>query len=621
MRLRRSSGSESGFTLVEVMAALTVFALITLGIVPLMASSMRASNLARSRTVAENVARAAMERALGIRYFVSYAAKPKKVDLLDLYYPQASGTGYQANASNPPLTGSGGVYTTQCPPATGTNPACPTDLPSGYTVAFKASFVKPNPGTNPQTYKIVTPSSTFAWNTQGQDTPAADLLDLGVTVAWTLGGKAKSFTLRTIVGDRRFSPGGTTAPGPSPTATPPPAPGALKLRARADLDYIIEVSTGFSSSSTGVGCSSPPCTSELIQTLGMSHSRIETQTYSTADQEARAGNIRIVRTNPQGSPPPPDLAYADGAVSVRHAPPAYSVRGIDSSAGQQVVSHPDLGTQVSMLEPTNTNKVEVDVSSEIPVARGFFQSTAGAPQASEAWVHNTQADFAGMLLDNDTNDRMIAVRKGGDLDYFLYGYSSAETGRLGLADRRVETNAFGQFESFKLLRLNLTTALKPYLVEVQNFTAQVRCESKPDTAAADASASWSADLIFQADTTSDGRVNPTAQTMRLTGAPGADPLATIGAGAGKTNYLVNDPAGTSRDIWLFDDPAQSRKGYLASWSTNKSLLASKSTNGRTTSASIDGAIRIDTAPLNPAVPETTVNVSIGKLRCEAVDNR
>jgi hypothetical protein len=43
--------------------------------------------------------------------------------------------------------------------------------------------------------------------------------------------------------------------------------------------------------------------------------------------------------------------------------------------------------------------------------------------------------------------------------------------------------------------------------------------------------------------------------------------------------------------------------------------------GRVTDASIDGAIRIDTAATDPDNAESTLSVQVGKLSCEAADQR
>jgi prepilin-type N-terminal cleavage/methylation domain-containing protein len=115
MRILRSS---KGMSLVEVLVALLVFTIVTLGVIPLLASSIRGSNTSRAGTVGKNIVVEAMERARGLPFYVSHAADASDVDLLDFYYPSSAGA-------------SGGVYTVNCPSGT-TDPACPGDIPDDY---------------------------------------------------------------------------------------------------------------------------------------------------------------------------------------------------------------------------------------------------------------------------------------------------------------------------------------------------------------------------------------------------------------------------------------------------------------------------------------------------------
>jgi Tfp pilus assembly protein PilV len=76
------------------MAALGVFAVVTLGVVPLLGSAIKASSASRAETVAQEAARNVMERIQGTKWYVSYDAKAnKRVDILDLYYSHAQ-SGY-----------------------------------------------------------------------------------------------------------------------------------------------------------------------------------------------------------------------------------------------------------------------------------------------------------------------------------------------------------------------------------------------------------------------------------------------------------------------------------------------------------------------------------------------
>ena len=156
--IRVRKRTEHGFTLIEVLAALLVFSLITLGIVPLLATSMKAASLARTGTVAKNAGLKAMEHARDLPYYISYAAQNKRVDLLDMYFP-----GITTLNANQTYTGTPSyTFTTRCLSGS-TVPGCPQDLPAGYTVTYVSQFVKPvDAGTNTVSYTPVAPAAGYS---------------------------------------------------------------------------------------------------------------------------------------------------------------------------------------------------------------------------------------------------------------------------------------------------------------------------------------------------------------------------------------------------------------------------------------------------------------------------
>ena len=634
------------------MASLVIFTAITLGIVPLLAVAMKGVATSRNDSIAENAAKVAMERLRGLRYYVSYDAKPKRVDLLDLYFPQTAGTllpgqSYDASASNPPISGTGGVFSTVCPPTSGTNPACPPDLPEGYTVTFRASFVKAVTTTTPQSYSVVTPPGDYSWNAQGKDTPPAKLLDVSTTVGWSVAGSNKSFRLRSIVGERTFSPVTAVDAGPSPAPTPTPSPTApstapAKLRGSAEIAYTYQIGTGFSSSTAQptTGCVVAPCKSEFLSTIGSGRSEVRTQTLSTAITEVGYADMRLVRTYPPGvappDPPPGDLAAISGVVSGAAAPPTSTPPNKTYPAAPYTdtyLTHPDFANaQIAKMPNSYAYSVKADVSNELPIAQSGFASI-WTSSVIEEWYHNNQSDFTTSylrLLDGDYANKLIATQNESIFNAYpnnVGGYTQVVTGALGTTGRRVESVARAEINYLKLLRFHYTNQVSSYIVWIQDFIATARCKSTANGGTAISEVTWSASIIYYRDTTADNKVNPTAQLLTTTtnpyssSNPQADPSAAIGAGPNKTNYLVYDVSGTASDLWLFNDPAQNRKGYLESWSLNTSPVASRSADGRTTSGTLEAAIRINTAPMSPTVPETAYTISVGKLSCESVDNR
>ncbi|HEX2295084.1 MAG TPA: prepilin-type N-terminal cleavage/methylation domain-containing protein, partial [Actinomycetota bacterium] len=541
--LRRRGPDEPGFTLVETLAALTVFSIVTIGVVPLLGNSMRALGVSRNRTVAENVVRASVERLQGIRYHVSWDAKAKKVDLLDFYLPQTAGAfepgqSYSTAAANPPLaapaSGGTGVFTTVCPPPAGTNRACPAGIPPGYTLTYTASFVEPVPNTTPQTYRVVNPGPSYSASpllagscqvAPCNDRPPADLIDLQVTASWNYAAAPRTFAVRSMVGERTFSSGVVTnsAP-PSPGATPAPSaapnPSApVRMRGNATIGHVLRAETGFSltSGSFPAACGTEPCNhSEMLYTVGSSDARIETKDASSADVNTRFAEARIVRTYPVGTTPPasppPDLNYVTGATSIMQAPPA-DVRAVDDARTTILdVANPDqpMALQGRIYQHENYG-LKVDVSNELPQAEGGFRTPPGATGTLEWYINHTQRDpsstgpmhmdtgypiFQGMKYQTTTGQSS------------LDGTTKVNTGALGTAERRVQSTA-----SFRLPWMYIFPRIYAgrnggdsfMMMNFYDFVANVNCKSTANPATAVASGSWSFSFQYYYDANNNGR--------------------------------------------------------------------------------------------------------------------
>lgn len=576
--------AEGGFTLVETLAALVVFGIVTLGVVPLLSGAVRGASLSRSITVGKNLALDSMERIRGLPYFIAYGAQNKRVDVLDLYYPT--------------YTAATGLYRTTCTSATTTTPACPKQLPSGYTITYEARFVTPSAGdVSPQTYSVVVPSTDYAWNSlAAKDLPPTRLLEMTINVTWTNTGRSRSFRLRTLIGDRKF--------------------GDVKMNGTARVDYTIQVLTQFVDA-TGQK-------SELIALAGTAESRIETRLLTSADQFVRAATIRLVELPAAEGLPGIDLDSATGATSSLHAPPdttSSGATGSDSDITHPKISDPRNPSElfvVAAVDDTETRDVRTAIGNETPLANGYFDFRPGGSNI-HLWVKN-QADTGNdAVLRLDPTRRQLSFRAPAGGSDTITGGTAAVTVKPPDAGRKVDMTATAQFRDMRVLP---TTFISTGIVTVDTFSANVNCRSTANSGTDVATATWTATLRYwAADQNGDGNfTDPGYRSVSLSSAElgGGDPLATIKS----QNPLVysGDPLLPSDDIYLFNDPALGRAGYLDAWSAQPGVVTSDAT-GRTTTAIIDGALRIDTAPTNPLLPESGLNISIGKLNCEAVDQR
>jgi hypothetical protein len=132
-------------------------------------------------------------------------------------------------------------------------------------------------------------------------------------------------------------------------------------------------------------------------------------------------------------------------------------------------------------------------------------------------------------------------------------------------------------------------------------------------------------LKFWSDPTNNGNFTGAGYTTLNLSGNTTDVLGTYGVGAGKTNPLVYDGAAVAQDIYLFEDTTSGKSGYLNGWSSLYNVTTTgfqkDVANGKTASADIGGALRIDTAPTDRTKATSSLQLSLGSLNCAAVDRR
>jgi prepilin-type N-terminal cleavage/methylation domain-containing protein len=566
--------NEGGFTLIEVMAALLVFALITLGVTPLLLSSIRGSALSRSYTVGKNFALEAMERVRGLPYHVEYSAQSpgRRVDVLDLYYPS-----YQSS----------GTFTTTCTAATTSAPACPKRLPAGYSLTFKATFVKPTGTLSAQTYSPVPASSSpqYVWNpttTSQSDLPPSQIVEMIVRADWTQAGRSKNFEMKTLIGDRVF--------------------GDIKIKGAANVDYGLRVQTGYADPSGAL--------SSLIATGVKAESQIESKTAATANQTVRSAELRLVEVPPDSSSVGADIAFVEGAKGVLHAPPPVSPP--NTSAGGQTLTHPNLdpATIIAGIETSATDDLDVAATNELPLANGGLVLGNTGSATEDLWVRPELTSTKVAALHLSPSGRVVSVKPGGT--DVMTGRTTAISTDLTSADPKVEATGAVDIKAVRLFPTSFipSPSTDGAVVVIDNFLASVSCKSSGSSGLA-STATWSATLRYW-----DPPANNYA-SVSLNGASASDQLAAIRA----TNPLVYDGPTPATDVYLFEDGTKT--GYLTDWG---SLFNASSTGvtqdsvEKSASSAIDGALSITTVPTGDS-PESSIKVDLGKLNCEAVDAR
>lgn len=593
-----------GLTLVEMISALLVFSLVTIGITPLVISSLQGSARSRSLTVGKNLAVQAMERVRGLPFFESVKGQvsPTRRDVLDLYFPDM-GTGYNA-----------GTFTTVCTetsetPSPSAPLACPAplqdgspSLPDDYSITYRAQFVKPGAvpgGGGAQDFVVVTPPSGYSWASLSTEIPPAPLLRLVIRAQWPYGGSTKSFELSSLISERQLSPD--------------------NIRADATVDFTIQAVTSYVADDGRV--------STLTAKAGRVDSIIEARAVSSADQEVRAGQLTIAQEEFAGQPGQ-TLQDLSGAAAVLHAPPdSYFAPSVTAPA--QTVTYQTSPTatpaQIANLAASFTSNVGVKVVDELPTAEGTFGFDA--PTSDPLFWVNNQAETgrqAELLL--DPNRKVLTVRRDGTTKMTAYTQGTA-TALTPTSGRKVAATATAVIGRVDLMPATFINQEQRAVVVIRDFKAELRCTSTAQPTASVAGIDggtvvWSAKFKYWADTNNnnkdDGAYVPemTISGSFSTGTPTADPLEAIQAQNPKVYDIPND----ANDIHLFSTPA-TPKGYLVDWSSKPDVTWSKDASGRVTGASLDGALGIVTNRTHPNIEAAGLNVNIGKLSCEAVDKR
>jgi Tfp pilus assembly protein PilV len=582
--------ASSGFTLIETVAALSVFMILTVGIIPLLASSLKSVDLTRSLTVGKNLAQEAMERMRGLPYFDSAV----KRDLLDLYFPNLS-TGYAAGAA---------TFTTTCTasssaPAASAALACPpknpdgtAQIPPGVTLTYVAQFVKAVTGSNPETYTAVTPPVGYDSASPTASVPPASLFKMTVTVSWNQAGKPRQVQLTSIFGDRKLSPD--------------------LIRANATVDFSVQALTSFIDATGRL--------SSVNAYAGHSTSDIELRAFAGADSDATAGQLTLNRAEFAGTPGSL-IASQTGAQASNHSPPDSTPA--QKTAAIKTVTNTDLAPtlDVAGLGASAVNEVTpaptVSTLNQLPKAAANFAFTGGN-NAENFWAMN-QADTSGSAVRRLDASQHIFFVKRISSTFRTTGNTSAEaTATTPVASRKVEAIAHAQWGKAVLLPTTFASGDKGVVV-ITNFTADVSCKSTGSASTAVATGSWSATLQYWKDTNpADGVASGSYQTVALSGSTsgaGVDPLAALKV----TNPLVYDSTLPTGDVYLFDDPLSAKIGYLDAWSSTPVVTAA--TTPQTATVSMPYAINIVTAKTNPANAESKLAINIGKLSCTTADKR
>ena len=629
LTLRRRSASDRGFSLIEVLAALFVFSLVTLGVVPLFATALRGSNVSRTFTVGKNLAVQAMERIRGLPFHRTDPVDAD-LDLLDLYLPAAPPSGQ-------PFTTAcidGALDTALSSPGAVTS-ACPSDVPAEYDLIFTAEFVD-NDGTPETDY------SDYLDDADNVVEPVSTLVRVIVRSQWKIeGDRTEGYELESLVGDVRF--------------------GRLKLNGVGQVSYGVRVLTSLNTASQRT---------ELVADGGGASATLQLRSDPGAEFSSSVAQLDLDDVSDADNTV--SLDTVDGATLVMNAPPDdTSGTVIDSTTDDDLITlNGDLvaGIGQTQIESDGTSLSAAVGTDEEPIARGAFSLDASDGDPVDLFVTQPGAERGAEL--KLAAGPLVAVNNG----------AGTMTGNVNAITQatRVDSLAHLEIPGIDILPVEFSPGIVFPLIRVTNFTADASCAATPASLGTNVgAASWSGELQIWTD---DGN-----------GSPGYVPLA-LGAGVDSDGTTVTtgslsdvedtrvyaDPDDTNEiedidgeehdpdDLYLFPTTDTFRwdhdndgghldgngngipdgtedldndglpdgtdaisetfeyPGYLRAWTAGQELEArAENSEGRTASADISEALNIQTVqlPTTGAFLPSSLTVSIGSLGCESEDFR
>jgi prepilin-type N-terminal cleavage/methylation domain-containing protein len=562
--LRRRPDAEGGFSLIEILVAITLLGLLSAAIVPMLITGLRASVVAKLDTGAKNLSQQRFELMRNLPFRIAYdPAISTGVDMLDTYYPN--------------LTPPSGGFTT--PGYVTTQPRRPGEPTTGafyrskfvqalgstnYTEYVASQFLTPD--TTPKV--AVTPPAGYSTTTINDRAPST-LLGVTVVTEWFYGTSSKRLTVYTEISD--------VAPGP-PLVTLQARATALRIGSTVGLgvdqtDLLLEsgvlnidggLSSGANAAATGTGgfASSTPG----VRVTGASVSR-------SAPPDALAASASDTSSH--------DLTWQGDLVA--RVPRSQ----VDNVAAKTSFGEPIAGTSAIPIKSTSlgtfdmrfTNMPNID-----NVNFGFDPATYYiARQPAGAATEQAQSTgYAGSV--------------GGT------GHSAA----VALTARTSD------------IQILQTDFAREGLVQMQLISSSLTCASDGTTASS--TPAYSARIRFQ--TYTYNALAPTLSTnygwtgwTALSSSQASDPLATANLAVGVGGAPVGYRNGQIRYLGEYVQGLSS----LTAGGLTSALVASP--DGNRMEARPSAMVNLSTVPLRSGEPLSAVNVGLGVLSCVAEDNR
>lgn len=611
-RLDRSA-AERGFTLLEVMVAVILLAIISLSLIPLLVSGLRASRLTKLETEAKNLTVARINSMRALPFHVAYQNGPF-IDLLDEYYtnatasstaiPATSGTGlYVPSGTVPGQTAATSYYqvTFGSPPE-----------PAGFSQVVYSQFIIPNTqgSTGAITAsgdQVMTPASSYNSQATGVDQPPTLTLAVTVVTSFTWNNKThlnRAFTEITDTGND---------------------------------STLVQAESGANALNLSTVASDGSQISGVLGQLGI--------TATLSNESTSAASVlggQFTRVDPTGVNTYPS---STGVQLSADSPP-------DPATPSGPLSAPMTTCSWNFLGPTSDTDVSSTVANAQPRAPYDVESGSPAPTVGVSLLSNDQSACADTLFKETAFAFTDAVNSGDETNAAMAIPSGAPmlavpdaTGTGSLiagADGNVDTPALAFNSAGQILNPVTSEAAVSFTEPVDLFpsmpfisTSSVACPSGTGYSCTAATGIPTDNALLVLDLTG-AQVSCSSQGSGATGSYAGTLFVWEQPTQGTAGSYVSYPLGWSSSSgstptlpslstvvgYTSTGTAVPLSTYISSWSTSGLVQEQGPTGDHT----IPGAISLITAPTlqnssGSLINDSAINLQVARLTCVSMDNR
>lgn len=578
----RRHHDDQGFTLIEIIIAMLIFAVAISALIPMFLGMTKAATFAKTYTQARNLAQDQVESMRQLPFHIDASnqkdssggdASTSRVDLVDTYYPAltpvASGT-TAANVSTGFVAASATAGRVTGDPAGAFFRTVSTrTLPgegSSYRILVTGQFIDGSGA-------AVAPQVGYLYSDKtGLDEVPSTAMAVTVQVVWTRYGKTKLHKTYTRIDQAQ------------------PVRPLVNAQARAELLRVTSTLPG-----------------DVQVTADVAN--------VSADGSAAAGITASVDALGAAVSTTPGVTVA-GARSSGSAPPTQTVANASDNAGGDLLG---IGCLTVCFGKTVVTGGSLSVDKALPLV-GYASDGTGSPMLASVQGQGSSGrpafrfanvpDRTDLLL--SLTSPLVTLRPKEQLGLPLIGGSADGTGFAGLSTSQISGSAHNvsakagscgssgpcptTATAGSVIDIMPTTFIPSGrgVVQIQLFGAAIACSTDGTTPAA--AATYKADVYVWKSTgyqlvgtaTNGGLQLPDPSTIKVT-----------------TNLGV--------DVMLSQ--------YIQSWSAMTTLDVLTGAAGNVARGTTDGIITLNTAPTRMSDPSSTVAVQVSPMSCYAEDNR